>query len=346
MPNRVYQVFPLVGTTILLPDGKPAGLPFRGIPSLDQSEILVVSGTEVQGVSTVDPVALVASAAWEFDPSRLAQVPVPGVVDPGNGNGDAPPTTNAILYDTFEQYGDKAHLLNVSAEDNPWAIAQEQNAVTPGEFIFLETAPPAGSVGGQAMRYFFEGTGPNCGDQLSDRSGGVWSPNYGAGNGWPEITLVMRCYFSPAFTLQHPDCSGFNEYKMTFLFEDPTRMDFLLQNGQIYGRWAGHPNPADIQPSGSDLSPGPEDYRGEWVEFVLHIRCPTSAEAANGTYRAWLNGQQLFGTDNIDSGSILEINRLRIGANWNRTLRDDQFLLYDYIVLYEGSPPASFNYYG
>ena len=92
MPNRVYQVFPLVGTTILLPDGKPAGLPFRGIPSLDQSEILVVSGTEVQGVSTVDPVALAASAAWEFDPSRLAQVPVPGLVDPGPDPDPDPPS--------------------------------------------------------------------------------------------------------------------------------------------------------------------------------------------------------------------------------------------------------------
>ena len=167
MPNRVYQVFPLVGTTILLPDGKPAGLPFRGIPSLDQSEILVVSGTEVQGVSTVDPVALAASAAWEFDPSRLAQVPVPGVVDPGDpepppGEGDfanEPAGRETLTDRSFNALSEDGWQYNVRDE---YSIIEDPSDPMGTGFVG-QTLFEQGMAGGNSPTWtwrFFSDTSP------------------------------------------------------------------------------------------------------------------------------------------------------------------------------------------
>ena len=84
MPRRhIILPYPLDDRGIRIAQGKPSPLAGRGIVSLDGTEILVVTGEAIPGTTEVDPEVVAGLAGWEFDPSRLAQVPVPGVVDPG-----------------------------------------------------------------------------------------------------------------------------------------------------------------------------------------------------------------------------------------------------------------------
>jgi hypothetical protein len=273
------------------------------------------------GGSQVDETILVNSHGVPFISEFVEEEPLE----------DWDPQGTPIINDDFSSYNSRSELLDT--DNNDWDAMWQGDAVTPGEFIYLEESPPTGSTGGKAMQYLFEGTGPECDDRRQDTGGGARKSTPTTVR---EQWSSWRTYLSQNWTFLHP-CGGHNEYKFLFHTYPNGRADITLRHDGIGTIFPG----AGFNSPSTGLGSNLEGLIGRWIQWHWYTALPTvpdSSSGANdgsgdGIMRLWIDETLVLDITNINS-HIGGFDGVRLGANLNWTLSNDQSIFWDRYTLW------------
>lgn len=241
-----------------------------------------------------------------------------------------PPITDARISDDFGHYRDRAHLLNTGASDNPWQAMNQHDALVPGQFVFLDRNPPAGSLNGVTMRYD-HGSVPTCAQNRLDTGGGARAnfPDHPR-ELWVDFRIYLDGWTSSA--------CGFFGYKL-FFFRGPFgnnygRADLNWVNQGMQG--SGGPGAHNVFTGGSSTKPGFSSFVGVWTRVRWHVRLPTVPGGSDGVFRLWIDDEMV--ADLPNTSSLQYFDGITVGANLNNLTLQPMTTHWDYIRVYDRNP--------
>jgi hypothetical protein len=243
----------------------------------------------------------------------------------------------AILSDDFSTYADRAALLNAGVGGNPWTSMLQTDVPTPGDFIYLDAAPPTGSTGGKAMRYFFEGVGLGC---FQGGGGARWT--IPAPDRTRSLWTEVRVYYGAGFTTQNTGCAGAPEYKFLFHFADGGNRSEVMMGSSSWGS-AG--TRAGVQggsqfdvPSGQPGEQLPY-FIGAWRVLRWMTTLPSTPGGSDAAVKLWVDGTLVINQSGITvAGSNTLHASVSLGSTMNEFPASDQELWWDYARVYNADP--------